>query len=201
MKPVFDENGLAAEPGEIRCFYYDAATSEYTGWSDEYINVGVSMPGNSTYIDPGEEVDGKISVFANGQWEMDEDHRGDDVYSTTDASVSTVDYIGPVKDGYTTIAPSSPYEKWDGEKWVIDSDAQRAADIASADAEKQAKIDQANTYISNKQWPSKLALGRLSDSDKTLFNGWLDYLDALDVVDTSTAPDITWPTSPESQTS
>ena len=25
MKPVFDENGLATEPGEIRCYYYDAA--------------------------------------------------------------------------------------------------------------------------------------------------------------------------------
>ncbi len=44
MKPVFDENGLATVPGDMRCFYYDAETSEYTGWSDEYINTGVSMP-------------------------------------------------------------------------------------------------------------------------------------------------------------
>ncbi|STH05040.1 tail fiber assembly protein from lambdoid prophage [Escherichia coli] len=44
MKPVFDENGLATVPGDMRCFYYDAVTSEYTGWSDEYINTGVSMP-------------------------------------------------------------------------------------------------------------------------------------------------------------
>ncbi|HDD8893906.1 TPA: tail fiber assembly protein, partial [Escherichia coli] len=41
MKPVFDENGLATVPGDMRCFYYDAETSEYTGWSDEYINTGV----------------------------------------------------------------------------------------------------------------------------------------------------------------
>ncbi|MDY8053243.1 tail fiber assembly protein, partial [Escherichia coli] len=45
MKPVFDVNGLATEPGEIRCYYYDAVTSEYMGWSDEFINIGVSMPG------------------------------------------------------------------------------------------------------------------------------------------------------------
>ncbi|EEX3794035.1 tail fiber assembly protein, partial [Escherichia coli] len=26
MKPVFDENGLATVPGDMRCFYYDAET-------------------------------------------------------------------------------------------------------------------------------------------------------------------------------
>jgi hypothetical protein len=26
MKPVFDKNGLATEPGDIRCFYYDPDT-------------------------------------------------------------------------------------------------------------------------------------------------------------------------------
>ncbi len=56
MKPVFDENGLATVPGDMRCYYYDAVTSEYTGWSDEYINTGVSMPACSTGIDPGEYI-------------------------------------------------------------------------------------------------------------------------------------------------
>lgn len=61
MKPVFDENGLATEPGEIRCYYYDAATSEYMGWSDEYINLGVSMPGHSTDIEPGDNETGYVA--------------------------------------------------------------------------------------------------------------------------------------------
>ncbi|HAV8858880.1 TPA: tail fiber assembly protein, partial [Escherichia coli] len=26
MKPVFDENGLATVPGNMRCFYYEAVT-------------------------------------------------------------------------------------------------------------------------------------------------------------------------------
>ncbi|HGF4179578.1 TPA: tail fiber assembly protein, partial [Escherichia coli] len=43
MKPEFDESGLAIAAGDIRCFYYDPLTFEYTGWSDEYIHVGVSM--------------------------------------------------------------------------------------------------------------------------------------------------------------
>lgn len=56
MKPVFDDNGLAIEEGNIRCFYYCPTTGEYTGCSDEYIYVGVSMPGNSTDIEPGKYI-------------------------------------------------------------------------------------------------------------------------------------------------
>lgn len=40
MKPVFDENGLATVPGDMRCFYYDAETSEYTGWLNRPGNPG-----------------------------------------------------------------------------------------------------------------------------------------------------------------
>ncbi|MFH3036165.1 tail fiber assembly protein [Enterobacter hormaechei] len=68
--------------------------------------------------------------------------------------------------------------------------------VRQAEVEKQALINDANSYIDGNQWPSKLALGRLSDDDKALFNEWLDYLDALGAVDTSTAPNITWPVPP-----
>ncbi|HHT1127666.1 TPA: tail fiber assembly protein [Enterobacter hormaechei] len=68
--------------------------------------------------------------------------------------------------------------------------------VRQAEVEKQALINDANSYIDGNQWPSKLALGRLSDDDKALFNKWLDYLDALKAVDTSTAADITWPEIP-----
>ncbi|HAJ3970474.1 TPA: tail fiber assembly protein, partial [Escherichia coli] len=60
-------------------------------------------------------------------------------------------------------------------------------------------ISAANGYIDGKQWPSKLALGRLNDAEKSEFNAWLDYLDALELVDTSSAPDIEWPTPPAVQ--
>ena len=39
-------------------------------------------------------------------------------------------------------------------------------------------------------------MGRLKDEEKEQYNAWLDYLDALEAVDTSTAPDIVWPTAP-----
>ncbi|EOC1217537.1 tail fiber assembly protein [Cronobacter sakazakii] len=68
--------------------------------------------------------------------------------------------------------------------------------VATAEAEKQQRIDQANEYINNKQWPGKAAMGRLKDTEKSQYNAWLDYLDNIEAVEISTAPDITWPTPP-----
>ncbi|WP_410707781.1 tail fiber assembly protein [Citrobacter amalonaticus] len=194
MKPVFNENGLAIEPGDIRCFYFDPLTSEYTGWSDEHINIGVSMPGHSTDIDPGDEVEGRIAVFINGQWELDEDHRGDTVYSTADASASTVDYIGHVKDGYTTAAPSGLYQKWDGKNWVTDKDAQHAADVDAADQRKAEMLTEARETISF--WQTELQLGIISDEDKARLIAWMQYIKVVQAIETSKAPNITWPTTP-----
>lgn len=196
MKPVFDENGLATEPGETRCFYYDAVTSEYMGWSDEYINLGVSMPGHSTDIDPGDEVAGKIPVFTGIGWEQQEDHRGETVYSTESGDASMVDYIGPIKDGFTSTAPSTPYDKWDGEKWVTDTEAQHSAAVEAAEAQRQSLIDAAMASISLIQL--KLQAGRkLTQAETTRLNAVLDYIDAVTVTDTSTAPDVIWPELPE----
>lgn len=68
--------------------------------------------------------------------------------------------------------------------------------VANANIDKQQRIDQANDYMNSKQWPGKAAMGRLSDAEKAQYNLWLDYLDELETVDTSTAPDIKWPTPP-----
>ncbi len=58
-------------------------------------------------------------------------------------------------------------------------------------------IDEANAYMNSKQWPGKAAIGRLKGDDLAQYNLWLDYLDALEAVDTSNAPDINWPERPE----
>ncbi|MCS2172249.1 tail fiber assembly protein [Scandinavium sp. TWS1a] len=70
-------------------------------------------------------------------------------------------------------------------------------EMVAAETQKQSLIDQANSYINSKQWPGKAALGRLTDAEKEQYNVWLDYLDALEAMDTSSAPDINWPGAPE----
>ncbi|MET6553827.1 tail fiber assembly protein [Citrobacter farmeri] len=196
MKPVFDDNGLAIEAGNIRCFYYCPVTGEYTGCSDEYINVGVSMPGNSTDIDPGDEVAGEVAIFTDNSWQRQEDHRGETAWSTADGSAITVDYIGSVHDGYTSIAPSTPYDVWGGIKWVTDTDAQQADAIAEAELQRQQLISAAMQSISVIQL--KLQAGRaLSDAEKNKLNVTLDYIDAVTATNTATASNINWPVPPE----
>ncbi|WP_417631456.1 tail fiber assembly protein [Citrobacter freundii] len=103
-------------------------------------------------------------------------------------------YIG--KNGELTLSDSKPsqWHTWDSDtgEWSISADAQ----IKLANVEKSRLIQEANDYISSKQWPGKAVMGRLKDTEKAQYNLWLDYLDALEAVDTSKAPDITWPEPP-----
>ncbi|EKR4916074.1 tail fiber assembly protein [Escherichia coli] len=71
--------------------------------------------------------------------------------------------------------------------------------VAFADAEKQERIDLANEYMNSKQWAGKAATGRLKGEELAQYNLWLDYLEALELVYTSSAPDIEWPTPPAVQ--
>ncbi|MDW7796077.1 tail fiber assembly protein [Morganella morganii] len=43
---------------------------------------------------------------------------------------------------------------------------------------------------------TKLALKRIKPDEEALLIAWLDYLDELEAVDVSTAPDIIWPVKP-----
>lgn len=66
--------------------------------------------------------------------------------------------------------------------------------VEQAESKKQALIAEVNTET--EMLRAKLALGRIKDDEKALLNAWLDYLDELEAVDVSTAPDITWPVKP-----
>lgn len=66
--------------------------------------------------------------------------------------------------------------------------------IAEAEAQKQTLI--AAVKAETEMLRAKLALGRIKDDEKALLNAWLDYLDELEAVDVSTAPDISWPVKP-----
>ncbi|HFW6363180.1 tail assembly chaperone gp38 [Escherichia coli] len=69
--------------------------------------------------------------------------------------------------------------------------------IQEAELEKEGRIRAANDFINSKQWPGKAAIGRLKGDELEQYNLWLDYLDTLDAVDTSTAPEIDWPQQSE----
>ena len=104
--------------------------------------------------------------------------------------------LGDYPENTTTIAPLTPYDKWDGEKWVTDTEAQHGAAVDAAEAQRQSLIDAAMASISLIQL--KLQAGRkLTQAETTRLNAVLDYIDAVTATDTSTAPDVIWPELPE----
>ncbi|HAP2466494.1 TPA: tail fiber assembly protein, partial [Escherichia coli] len=144
----------------------------------------------------GENIPGKVAVFTGKGWSHEEDHRNETVYSTENGAAVTVDYIGAIKNGYVTLSPLTPYDKWDGEKWVTDTEAQHNAAVEAAEAQRQSLIDAAMASISLIQL--KLQAGRkLTQVETTRLNAVLDYIDAVTATDTSTAPDVIWPELPE----
>ncbi|MBS8693495.1 tail fiber assembly protein, partial [Escherichia coli] len=137
-----------------------------------------------------------VAVFTGKGWSHEEDHRNETVYSTENGAAVTVDYIGAIKDGYVTLSPLTPYDKWDGEKWVTDTEAQHSAAVEAAEAQRQSLIDAAMASISLIQL--KLQAGRkLTQPENTRLNAVLDYIDAVTATETSTAPDVIWPELPE----
>lgn len=185
MKPLFDDKGHAKRAGNILCYYYDHVTGEYLGLSDEYVPVGVSLPGDCTTVKPVDDVPGKVSLWDGNEWSPHSDNRGKTVYDTVTGASSVVNYIGEIAEGFTLDAPVTAFDKWDGKEWVTDV-------TARIDAERDTLIATANSHINSRQWPGKAAIGRLKGEELKQYNLWLDYLDALDVSDGNP-----WPQRPE----
>lgn len=192
MNIQFNEKGHATTAGNVRVFYYDAKSKEYRGWSDEYIPVGVSLPGNSTMIAAGEPVAGQVWIFDGSQWLASEDHRGKTVYSTADRSAARVNYIGALKAGFVPDSPTTDFDVWDGSEWVTDTAAQQAAAVADAEQYRSGLVSAALESIAVIQL--KLQASRaLTDAEQNQLDRTLDYIDAVNAIKTDTLP-VDWPT-------
>ncbi|MDH1318802.1 tail fiber assembly protein [Enterobacter bugandensis] len=187
---------IATVAGDITVFNYDGETRESLSSTVEYLAVGVGLPANSCTDAPGESKQGFAVCRAADftAWEYVADHRGETVYSTETGEPEIVSLPGDYPEGTTTLAPATPYDMWNGSEWVTDTEAQHAADVEAAEQQKAALLLEAQTTIS--LWQTELQLGIISDEDKASLIAWMKYIKALQAVDISTAPGITWPTPP-----
>lgn len=196
-KATLNKNGIATKAGEITVYNFDLITREYLAESVEFLAVGVGNPANSCTDAPAEGKDGfavcrKASLDG---WEYVADHRGETVYDTQTGQTVEITSPGEYADNVTTIAPSTPYDRWNGSAWVTDEDAQKSGQVMEAQQKKAVLLAEAQSTIS--LWQTELQLGIISDDDKASLIAWMKYIQALSAVDTSTAPDIEWPVKPE----
>lgn len=187
---------IATVAGEITVFNYDGETREYLSSSVEFLPVGVGIPANSCTDAPGEEKNGfticRTADFT--AWEYVTDHRGETVYSAETGEAFTITVPGDYPEGTTRLAPATPYDKWNGSQWVTDLKALHAADVMAAEQTKTALLAEATAIIS--PLADAQAGGYIDDADIPHLAEWQRYRYKLTKVDTSTAPEISWPEPP-----
>ncbi|MBK4769363.1 MAG: tail fiber assembly protein [Pantoea sp. Morm] len=101
------------------------------------------------------------------------------------------------------VSPPRPNEfsGWDDAKktWFMSDEAkaqQLAQYVANANKQRKTLIDEATQRISLLQ--TKVMMGRaLTENEKQTLNAWMDYIDLLNMIDVSGAPNISWPAKPE----
>lgn len=188
---------IAIVAGDITVFNYDGETREYISSSVEFLHVGVGIPANSCTDAPGKIKEGfTVCRTADGKaWKNIVDHRGETVYNTKTGEKVTITVLGEYPEDTTTLAPTTPYDKWNGSQWVTDSKAQHAADVMAAEQTKTALLAEATAIIA--PLADAQAGGYIDDADVPRLAEWQRYRYKLTKVDISTAPDITLPPKPE----
>ncbi|HIA4363867.1 TPA: tail fiber assembly protein [Klebsiella pneumoniae] len=196
-KATLNKNGIATKAGDMTVYNFDGETLEYLSASVEFLAVGVGIPANSCIDAPVDEKVGFAicrTVSLDG-WGYVIDHRGETVYDTKTGQPVEITALGDYPSGVTTAEPLTIYDCWNGSEWVTDEDAQKSAQVVEAQQKKASLLSEAKSVIS--LWQTELQLGIISDDDKASLIAWMKYIQALNAVDTSTAPDIEWPVKPE----
>lgn len=193
-KVTLDNNGLAKTAGILTIYNFDAVSGEFTGSSNEFLAQGVGLPASACIIAPPASEAGFVPVYRDGSWQVVADHRGKRVYSVTDGSEIVISELGDYPANTTSLAPATAWDKWDGEKWVTDPDAQQAAIVGDAARQKSALLSEANGVT--QAWQTQLLLGIINDADKAALTAWMKYIQSVQAIDVSEAPDIVWPVKP-----
>ena len=193
---ILNSELIAIQAGNIIVYNYDGGNREYISASTEYLAVGVGIPAHSCLDAPGSHKAGYAILRSEdlSSWEYVPDHRGETVYSIDTGNPEEITVLGDYPENTTTIAPLTPYDKWDGEKWVTDINAQHVAEVEAAEQQKSVQLLFAKEKII--LWQTELQLGIISDEDKEKLISWVNYIKAVQAVDTQKAHNIIWPKKP-----
>lgn len=195
-KAELNSDHIAVVAGDITVFNYDGETREYLSSSVEFLPVGVGIPANSCVDAPGTLKEGfTVCRTEDGKaWEVVTDHRGETVYSTATGEKVVITMPGDYPEDTTTLTPATPYDKWNGREWETDTKAQHAAEVAEAEWRKNELLAEATAIIT--PLADAQAGGYIDDADVSRLAEWQRYRYKLTKVDTSTAPEISWPEPP-----
>lgn len=173
-------------------YYFDQTNELHPYTMSAEANENTIAPDNALRIKP-EFKEGFYPCEKEGKWVLIEDNRGVKVYSTETKQEFTVNYLGKLKDGYTTKKPNQ-YDKWDGKKWALDSDAKNTDLIIQNQLLKDTLLSDAVKEISLLQ--DAIDLDMAEDGDVEKLKEWKKYRILLNRIDTNLIP-CEFPDKPE----
>lgn len=191
---ILDADGLTIKSGWAVIHNTNPVTGEYLCATYHYLPEDVGVPANSYLDAPKPVTDGNAIVRIGDKWTYPSDHRGKKIYSTETGAESTVTEIGDIPDNHTLLKPSSDFDSWNGEAWVLDENKQHQHYIAVATAQKKQLLSEAGSQIDYLQDAIDTEIA--TDEEKALYSAWKKYRALLNRIDVDTAPTITWPEKP-----
>ena len=196
LKPesaVLDNNGLTQSAGWAIIYNVDAK-GEFLQATYQYLPIGVGLPANAYLESPKSVKDNQAIIHDGQQWTYPTDLRGTKIYSIETGAETTLQELGEIPDGYTTLKPASEFDSWDGEKWQFDKNKQLQYEINQASTKKNQLLAEATTQISYLQdaVDSQIA----SEQEAQLLVEWKKYRVLVNRINIEQAPNIEWPENP-----
>ena len=127
-------------------------------------------------------------------WHLVEDHRGKTVYDVASGDALFISELGPLPENVTWLSPEGEFQKWNGTAWVKDAEAEKLFRIREAEETKNSLMQVASEHIAPLQDAVDLEIA--TEEETSLLEAWKKYRVLLNRVNTTTAPDIEWPTVP-----
>ena len=191
---VLNKNGLTVSAGWAIVYHIDAK-GEFLQATYQYLPVGVGLPAHA-YLEAPKNVKDNQAIIHNGQqWTYPRDLRGTIIYSTETGAETTMQEVGDIPEGYTTLKPRSEFDIWDGEKWVLDTEKQHQHDVNIATSQKKQLLSETNAEIEYLQ--DAIDADIATDAEKTRVAALKKYRVLLTRIDVNQAPNIEWPIAPE----
>lgn len=190
---VLDKNGLTISAGWAIIYQVDTK-GEFFQAAYHYLPIGIGLPANS-YLEAPKNVKDNQAIIHNGQqWTYPKDFRGTPIYSTETGFESIMKDIGDIPEGYTTLKPSSEFDKWDGQKWQLDKNKQHQSQVNQAIIKKNQLISEATLQISYLQDAVDLQIA--TEQETQLLAEWKKFRVLVQRIDVQQAPNIDWPNMP-----
>ncbi|HCT6818882.1 TPA: tail fiber assembly protein [Morganella morganii] len=199
QKAQFDENGLAVIPGWAKIYRAHPYTREYTGAAMDNVPYGGSVVGDAYLDEPAIPTAPNMAIVRSSDgksWLHVPDYRGSVAYDKETRQQVEITELGELPDNLTLDAPETPFDKWNGKKWVTDKAEQQAHEVAIAERQKQSLLAEAEQVIAMLE--RKIRLNMATDTDRAKLTEWEIYSVKVTDTDTSAGAGTEWPTPPAS---